>query len=249
MSTLKNKTVIVTGASSGIGMAAAGEFLNRGARVVMAARRLERLQMFKEGLNEGQSSRCLIHQTDLTRREEIETLIRRVEAEWGVIDILVNAAGIGLKAGILEIDPEDWNTAVATNYSAVFFMTQAVTRSMVANKVRGVIITISSMAGLFNVPGYSGYCSSKHAVTSFMHSISAELKKLKIRTCTIHPYKVDTAFFDSYERRPGRFQMLSSGDIARLIAAIAEKNSFKAWLIRINNFIKRFYYAIRYTSK
>ncbi|PIN82942.1 hypothetical protein COV61_04530 [Candidatus Micrarchaeota archaeon CG11_big_fil_rev_8_21_14_0_20_47_5] len=166
--------------------------------------------------------------------------------KFGKVDVLINNVGKGLKSWFNLIDYKDWTSTINTNLTSVFLCSKEATNLMIKKKVKGHIITVSSLAGLFNFPGYSGYCCSKHAVTSFNRSIRWESIRYGIKVSTIHPYKVDTEFFDSYEKRPSRAQMLSPKDVANLLVAIAERNNFKVIFVRIINLFKRIYYFFRY---
>ncbi len=245
MNYLNNKVVVITGASSGIGWASAIEFAKKGAKVVIVARRLDRLvDLNKQLVSIGVDS--MYAEVDVTKESEVIELFKEIETKFGGVDILINNVGKGLKSKFNDISCDDWLSAVHTNLTSVFLCTKEASNMMIRNKTRGHIITISSLAGLFNIPGYSGYCSTKHAVTSFKSSIKWELRKHNIKVSTVHPYKVDTEFFDSYEKRPGKSQMLTPRDIAQYLIAIAEKNILKRLFIKLLNMFKRVYYLIRY---
>ena len=245
MTYLKNKVVVITGASSGIGEAAAIEFAKKGAKIVLMARRVEKLKKLESFILEFNKN-CIYVEADITKELDVIKLFKITMEKFGSVDVLINNAGKGLKAKFNDITCEDWISTVHTNLTSVFLCTKEASNLMIKGGIKGHIITISSLAGLFNIPGYSGYCSTKHAVTSFKNSIKWELRKHKIKTTTVHPYKVDTEFFDSYEKRPGRAQMLTPKDIAQYLVAIAERNIFKKWFFRITNMFKRVYYLLRY---
>ena len=234
---LKNKVVVITGASSGIGRAAAIAFSRRGAKVVLAARRAERLVELKKLLGHG----CLAIVTDVTQEKEVSSLFRQTLLTLGKVDVLINCAGKGLRARLHSITYKQWMETLHANLTSVFLCTREASRAMRATKTRGHIITLSSVAGLFNVPGYSGYCCAKHAVTSFKRSVRWELLRHGILVSIIHPYKISTEFFDDYAKKPNPRRMLSSQDIARYLVAIAERNPFKIAFFATLNFFKRIF--------
>jgi len=242
---LQNKVVVITGASSGIGKATAVEFAKKGAKVVLAARRIEKLKELEEYISKFNKN-CIHVKTDVTQEKDVINLFKETENKFGKIDILINNVGKGLKSKFHHITCDDWISTVHTNLTSVFLCTKEASNLMMNKKIKGHIITISSLAGIFNIPGYSGYCCSKHAVSSFKSSIKWELRKHGIKTSTIHPYKVDTEFFDIYEKRPSRAQMLSPRDIAHYLIALSERNIFKITYVRSLNIFKRLYYLIRH---
>jgi len=244
MTSLKDKVVVITGASSGIGRAAALEFIRKGARVVLAARRLDKLQALCRELSPS-GDRCLAVQTDVTQEADVEQLFRAAEEHFGRVDILVNNAGRGLKSPLIDTDMDEWLSVIHANLTSVYLCTRMAARSMVRDSVRGHIITVASIAGLFSVPGYAAYCASKRGVAGFQRAAKWELRKLGIKTSTIYPFRVDTEFFDIYPGRPSRRQMLSARDIARYITAIASRSWLLRAYVRLVLVLKRIYYLVR----
>ncbi|MCK4667280.1 SDR family oxidoreductase [Candidatus Dependentiae bacterium] len=245
---MKNKVVVITGASSGIGKASAIEFAKQNATVILAARRegkLQELQAYISSFNKN----CIYIKTDVTKENEVINLFNETEKLYGRIDILINNAGRGLKSDIINISFDDWLSVIHTNLTSVFLCTRETLKRMIQKKIKGHIITISSIAGLYGVPNYAGYCASKHGVTGFQRSLKWEVLKHGIKVSTIHPGRVDTEFFDIYKKKPSRSQMLSPKDIAIYIIAIASRFLPKIIGIRILNMFKRIYYFLRYILK
>lgn len=244
MTSLKDKVVVITGASSGIGRAAALEFIRKGARVVLAARRLDKLEALCRELNPS-GDRCLAVQTDVTLETDVEQLFHAAEEHFDQVDILVNNAGRGLKSPLIDTDMDEWLSVIHANLTSVYLCTRMAARSMIRGSVRGHIITVASIAGLFSVPGYAAYCASKRGVAGFQRAAKWELHKLGIKTSTIYPFRVDTEFFDIYPGRPSRRQMLSARDIARYITAIASRSWLLRAYVRLVLVLKRIYYLVR----
>jgi len=248
MATLENKVIVITGASSGIGEAAAIAFAQKGAKVVLAARRIEKLKKLTENIHHF-NKYCIFVSTDITQESEVINLFNETEIQFGKLDILINNAGKGLKSEVLNIRFDDWLSVIQTNITGIFLCTREAVKQMIQKKNRGHIITISSIAGFYGAPGYAAYSASKHGVTGFMRSIKWELRKYGIKTSTIHPARVDTHFFDNYEKRPPRNQMLLAGDVANYLVAIASRSLPRIIGNRILILGKRIFYFFRYFSK
>ena len=237
MVTLTNKVILITGASSGIGRATALECAQKGAIVVLAARRIEKLQALHKEITSF-SKNCLYVKTDVTREDQVENLIEQTYQQFGRIDILINNAGRGLKAEIPQITIDEWHTVLDTNLTSVFLCSKAVLKKMIPQK-SGHIITVCSIAGLYGTASYAAYCAAKHGVTGFQRSLKWESRKHNIKVSTLFPGRVDTEFFDVYPKRPQRSQMLSSEDLASYIICIAEQRPARRHALRLFNFGKR----------
>ena len=240
---VKDKVVVITGASSGIGRAAALAFAKKNAKVVLAARRLERLNALKEQIK-SHDGECMVIKADVTKENDVMNLFAETERKFVQIDILINNAGRGLQKGLCDMEVEEWLSVIETNLTSVFLCTREAVRRMIKKGTRGHIITISSIAGLYGAPNYAAYCASKHGVTGFKRSIKWELRKQHIKVSTIHPARVDTEFFDVYKQRPKKRQMLSADDLALYILAIASRSLLKKTNIKISNLLKRIYYFV-----
>lgn len=234
----REQTIIVTGAGSGIGQAVAVELARRGNRLVLCGRREEALEGTAEQIrSSGGEASPLV--ADVGIPEDVVRLVAEAERAFGDVHVLLNCAGRGLKAPLVEIDARDWSETVAANYTGAFLCTREVARSMIRRQVRGRIVTVSSLAGLVNLPGYSAYCSSKHAVTSLMRCARSELARHGISVITVHPYRVDTPFFERYAEAPGARHLLPVEDVARHLAALAEGARVRAAVIRGRNLVAR----------
>ncbi len=238
MVNLTEKVVLVTGASSGIGKATAVEFARKGASVVLAARRVEKLAELHDHIltfNEN----CIYVRTDVTSETDVVNLFDRAWEKFGRVDILINNAGRGLKSELIDMTTEDWQAVIETNLTSVFLCTRQAARRMKEKHIPGHIITVCSIAGLFGAPNYSAYCASKHGVAGFLKAAKWELRRHKIKLSTIYPGRVDTEFFDSYQKPPGKRQMLDAADIARYLVAIATRRPCTIAAVRCKIFAKR----------
>ena len=191
---LKEKSVLITGASSGIGLACAQAFAERGCRLLLAARRKDRLDELSSLLNEEHGAEVLIAALDVRDRSAVETWVDGLPDGWRDIDILVNNAGLarGL-APLHEGDIEDWEEMIDTNVKGLLYVTRAVLRTMV-DRGRGHVINIGSIAGHEVYPGGNVYCASKHAVAALNRSLGIDTLGTGVRVSAVDPGMVETEF-------------------------------------------------------
>lgn len=192
---IKGKVVIVTGASSGIGEATAREFGRAGARVVLAARRVDKLQALAQQVNAmGTGAETLVVQADLSKLEDIKSMIAQTLASFGRIDVLINNAGFGRLDWLENLDPiKDIQAQIDVNVMGVIQTTRQVLPVMI-NQRAGSIINMCSMAGLVGTPTYSIYAASKHAVHGFSEALRREVKPWGVDVSLIYPGGVVTEF-------------------------------------------------------
>ena len=190
---IKGKVVIVTGASSGIGEATASEFAKEGARIVLAARSVDKLQELAgeiAAMNSG--AETLVIQTDLSKLEDIQAMIRQTLERFNRIDVLVNNAGFGRLDWLENLDPvKDIQAQIDVNVMGVIQTTRQVLPVMIEQR-SGSIINMCSMAGLVGTPTYSIYAASKHAVHGFSEALRREVKPWGIDVSLIYPGGVVT---------------------------------------------------------
>lgn len=224
---MKDKIVLVTGASSGIGMACARKFSAAGARLIIAARRTDRLAKLAESLPTPSHAIEL----DVRDRQEVERAINSLPKEWANIDVLVNNAGLGRGLGKLhESDPEWWNEMIDTNIKGLLFVSKTVLPGMVSRK-NGHVINIGSIAGHEVYPGGNVYCATKHAVDALTKGMRMDLVDTPIRVSTIDPGLVETEFsivrFQGDSERAKKvyqgYQPLTGDDIADAAVWIASR--------------------------
>ena len=184
---LKNKTAIITGGGSGIGLATAHAFHKEGAKVVLFGRRKELLDKASKEIG----NYVLSIQGDMTKNEDLDHLINETLNNFNGIDILVNNAGLFEGAPLHEISDSQWDTIMDINIRSVFQLTKRVLPTMMTKK-NGSIIHISSILGLIAVPQVAAYNVSKGALNQFSRSIAVEYGSHGIRSNSICPGLIET---------------------------------------------------------
>ncbi|MEP7359137.1 MAG: SDR family NAD(P)-dependent oxidoreductase [Anaerolineales bacterium] len=200
MTDIRGAVVIVTGASSGIGAATARLFGREGARVVLAARRLDRLQAIAAEI-EAAGGETLVVAADMSRPDDIARLIEHAHSRFGRLDVLVNNAGFGRLDWLERLDPaKDIEALVAVNILGVVNASRLVLPIMMAQR-RGHIINISSTSGLVATPTYTVYAASKFAVRGFGEALRREVAPWGIKVSTLYPGGVATEFAEHAQIR------------------------------------------------
>ncbi len=189
-----NKIVIITGASSGIGKDTAELFASRGNTVILAARRLDRLESISEELTD-KGYRNSVFPVDLSDSSEVDNLVRVTLEKFGRIDVLVNNAGFGQQIELEKMKWEEIERMFQVNVLSLIALSRAVLPIMRSHN-NGSIVNISSVGGLVPHPLNTIYCATKHAVVGFSRSLRLELKGSGIRVVTICPAGTKTEFFD-----------------------------------------------------
>jgi len=189
-----SKTVVITGASSGIGAACARTFAEAGANLVLAARRIDRLQEIAEHLCSTFDINIRAVVLDVRSREAVVDFVQTLEKDGVVVDVLVNNAGLasGL-ATVQEGDIDDWETMIDTNIKGLLYLTRAVVPGMVA-RGSGHVINIGSIAGHETYPNGAVYCATKHAVAAINRGLAIDTLGTGVRVSSVDPGLVDTEF-------------------------------------------------------
>jgi 3-oxoacyl-[acyl-carrier protein] reductase len=183
---IKNKVIVITGASQGIGEQIAASFSKSGARIVLAARNLKKLKTISKQLK----TEHLICKTDVREEDSVKELIAKTMERFNRIDVLINNAGYVDPVGLLEMTLEQWNNMINTNLTGTFLCTREVVKYM--KKSGGRIINIASSAGLSARPGWSGYAASKAGVINFSITMSEELRIYNIKVFCLCPGRTAT---------------------------------------------------------
>jgi short-subunit dehydrogenase len=229
MTNLKGKVVLITGASSGFGEDAARLFARQGCKVILAARRVDRLHALDQKI-EDEGGESLVIPVDVTDRAEIEIMVQSALDIYGQIDILFNNAGFGRLNWLEDMDPQrDIELQVQANLLGVIQVTRAVLPHMLA-RGSGHIINMSSIAGLIAAPMYTIYSATKFGVRAFTDALRREVYPFGIRVSTIFPGPARTEFGQHTGANSGirrrlniftRFSMTSEY-VARRVVGVAK---------------------------
>lgn len=228
---IKNRIVLITGASAGIGRACAETFAREGAQLILTARRADRLKVLAEDLMKRYAARCHSVPLDVTNRAAVETAIANLPEEWAAIDILINNAGLARGLDKLhEASPDDWEEMIDTNIKGLLYVSRAVVPGMVGRN-RGHIINLGSIAGHEVYPGGNVYCATKHAVRALSKGLMIDLVDTPVRVSSVDPGLVETEFsivrFRGNETRAKKvyenIEALKPEDIAETILFIATR--------------------------
>lgn len=191
---LKNKTVLITGASSGIGEACARQFAEQGAKLLLCARRIDKLVELVDELRNKYNTDIHSFALDVSQYHQVTEILRSLPSEWNHVDILLNNAGLaaGLDT-IQEGDVQDWEEMINTNVKGLLYVTRELLPGMIARN-SGHIINIGSIAGHYVYPKGVVYCATKYAVNAITNGLRMDLFGKKIRVSTIDPGAVETNF-------------------------------------------------------
>jgi len=180
----ENKISIVTGASSGIGKAIAIELAHHGAKVILSSRNRNRLEQVAHTIRMN-GDYAEVHEADVTYFESCESLINKTIEKYGRIDLLVNNAGISMRANFLDVKIEVLKRLMDTNFWGTVYCTKLALAELIKNK--GSLISISSICGITPLPGRTGYAASKHALDGFIDTIRVENLDNNLHVLSVHP--------------------------------------------------------------
>ena len=197
MKSLSEKVIIIMGASSGIGEATARLLARKGAKLVIAARRQERLIAIKKELPE---ATILVQQADVTKEEEVQRVIKLTMEKYGRIDVLFNNAGVMPTAPLIEAPKGEWRQMLDINIMGVLNGIAAVLPIMVEQK-SGQIIATDSVAGHVVYPDSAVYCGTKFAVRAIMEGLRQEQRENNIKSTIISPGAVQTELYQTISNR------------------------------------------------
>ncbi|HEX2695985.1 MAG TPA: SDR family oxidoreductase [Acidobacteriota bacterium] len=231
MYSLKEKIVFITGASAGIGQACAGAFADLGARLLLAARRVERLEKLAADLKAAFGTESHVFALDVRNRKAVGKTVADLPVEWKDIEVLVNNAGLSrgldkLQEGKLD----DWEEMIDTNVKGLLYVSRAVLPGMV-ERGRGHVINIGSIAGREVYPGGNVYCATKFAVNALTKGMRLDLNGTGVRVTTVDPGLTETEFsavrFHGDAERAGKvyqgYAPLAPQDIADAVVYCATR--------------------------
>lgn len=248
---IKDKVVIITGASSGIGKALVFEYASKGAKVVLASRKLEKLLDIERQLK-SRKSQCLVVQTDVSKKEDCARLVEKTVALFGGIDILINNAGISMRALFKDSDVAVIKRLMDVNFWGTVYCTKYAMPHLI--KQKGSLVGVISIAGYLGLPARSGYSASKFAIRGFLDSLRVENLKTGLHVLVVAPGFTASSIRDRALTADGTPQgksprdesnMMTAEKVAKKIVGAIEKR--KAELIltflegKFSVFLKKFF--------
>ncbi len=194
MVSIKNQTVVITGASSGIGKSCAKMFAKEGVSLILAARRRDKLEAVAREIKQAHQSKVYLLEMDVSDRAAVAKSFASLPESWRNIDILVNNAGLSRGLDKLqEGDIQNWEEMIDTNLKGLLYVTRSLLPGMV-ERDRGHIVNIGSIAGHQNYPGGNVYCATKAAVRALSEGLKMDLFGTPIRVSSVDPGTVETDF-------------------------------------------------------
>ncbi|MBA2747388.1 MAG: SDR family NAD(P)-dependent oxidoreductase [Tatlockia sp.] len=209
---MKNKVIVVVGATGGIGSALTRKAANAEARLVLVARDKDKLATLAEEL----LGEVAIIPTDITKPEQVDALFKQIIVEFGQIDALVNAAGAGIMKPYSNLESADLDAMLNVNLKGSFYTCQAAAELMQERK-SGHICNVVGILGKHSMPMASAYCASKYAVVGFSKCMAEELKRFGVKFTLFYFGGVDSPFWDNVSLKVDRKKMLSTETAASAI--------------------------------
>jgi len=219
MDSLKNKKVLIVGATGGIGAHLVKLIYNSGAQVWIAGRQFAKLNLIAES-NQLPASQIL--EVDLSNSDSVQNFVKKIENES--FDIYINAAGIGIIKPLNQLEVSDMQLSYQVNVLSTFEIVKAILPKMIEVK-KGLIINIPGILGKIPMSGAAAYCASKYALVGMMQSIREELKRPEIRITQVYLGGVDSPFWDNIDLRVQRDKMIQAEEAAKSIWFLCQQPS------------------------
>lgn len=221
MESLKDKNVLILGATGGIGAASARLIKASGANVFLAARNEDKLNALAVELNIPASQVFLV---DICKYKEVEALANTIHSQISSVDILINAVGIGIIKPIEQLTSEDFFKTIEVNLMGAFYAVKSFLEPMKLKKT-GLIINIPGVLGKTPMAGAAAYSASKYGLNGMMKSIREELKRTEIRITNIFLGGTDSAFWDNIDLRVQRDKFITAEEAAKSIWFLCQQPS------------------------
>jgi len=213
METIKDKIVLIIGATGGIGAEVAKMLHKSGAVVIITGRNLEKLSSLSAELQLPEENKIAL---DITDETAVTATVNSIIDRYGKIDVLVNAAGIGIIKPFEQLSADEFRQTIDTNLIAAFYILKAVLPPMKAVK-KGLIIHIPGVLGKVPMAGAAAYCASKYGLAGMLQSIREEIKRTEIRFTSLYLGGTDSPFWDNIDLRVQRDKMILAEEAAKAI--------------------------------
>jgi uncharacterized protein len=221
----KNKVVLITGASSGIGEACAIEFAKNGSNVILIGRRKEKLLEVEKKISK-YNVITLVYVCDVSNKLHVKEMSKQVLEKFGKIDVLVNNAGFAIYGKVIDLEIEQMESQIATNYFGMIYCIKNFLPKMLEQN-SGHIVNVASVAASFGLPGLASYSASKFAMLGFSEGLQHELNGTNVHVTVVSPIMVRTNFFEhsSFDSMP-KFSptSLSAETVAKAILKAANSS-------------------------
>jgi hypothetical protein len=218
----KDKIVVITGASSGIGAASALEFAKKGASLALVARTRKKLEELQSNLAKF-NIKTLVCECDVSQNSQVQKMGKEVLDKFDTIDVLVNNAGFAIYGKVSDLTVEQIESQMATNYFGMIYCTKQFLPKMLENN-SGHIVNVASVAASFGLPGIASYCASKFAMLGFSEGLRHEFHGTNVGITVVSPIMVRTNFFDdsSFDTMPKYSPTsLSARTVAKAVVSAA----------------------------
>ncbi len=213
---MQNKIVVVVGATGGIGSALVPKLAEAGAKLVLVSRDADKLAELVNNLEDDHGIDAIAIPTDITKYEQVEAMVQRAIAEFGQIDVLVNAAGAGVMKQFLRIEPQELDQMLDLNLKGNFYTSQAVANVMKERKI-GHICNVIGILGKHPMAMAAAYCASKFGAIGFSKCMADELRRLGIKVTLFYFGGIDSPFWDNVSLKVDRSKMLTTETAANAI--------------------------------
>ena len=213
---MQNKVVVVVGATGGIGAALVPKLAEAGAKLVLVARDVDKLEELVNNLEDDYDSEAIAVPTDITKYEQVEAMVQKAIAKFGQIDVLVNAAGAGVMKQFLRIEPQELDQMLDLNLKGNFYTSQVVANVMKDRKI-GHICNVIGILGKHPMAMAAAYCASKFGAIGFSKCMADELRRLGIKVTLFYFGGIDSPFWDNVSLKVDRSKMLTTETAANAI--------------------------------
>jgi short-subunit dehydrogenase len=213
---MQSKVVVVVGATGGIGAALVPKLAEAGAKLVLVARDADKLEELVNNLEDDYDIEAIAVPTDITKYAQVEAMVQKAIAQFGQIDILVNAAGAGVMKQFLRIEPQELDQILDLNLKGNFYTSQVVANVMKDRKI-GHICNVIGILGKHPMAMAAAYCASKFGAVGFSKCMADELRRLGIKVTLFYFGGIDSPFWDNVSLKVDRSKMLTAETAANAI--------------------------------